>query len=202
MTWRAFLFVLVASIGLGAVMGCSEPPTTDSTAQPAPDSALQTAVQREIEALDAMRSGLARTIDEESVDQGTFARVCKPVGQRAKALSDSTGWMVRQIAAKYRNPANQLDDAGAEVYPRFADNPSRLRLWTRTTMDGTPGWRYYRRIVVEPSCLACHGGQADRPAFVKQNYPDDRAYGFSAGDLRGLYAVFVPDSLTFQHSSP
>ena len=199
MTWRA-LFVL-ASIGFGALMGCSEQPTTDSTAQAAPDSTLRATVQREIEALDAMRSGLARTIDDEAVDQGTFARVCKPVGQRAKTLSDSTGWMVRQIAEKYRNPANQLDSTGAEVYRRFADDPSRMRLWTRTTMDGTPGWRYYRRIIVEPSCLACHGAQADRPAFVKQNYPDDRAYGFSAGDLRGLYAVFVPDSLAFQHSS-
>ncbi len=200
MTWRAF--IVLASIGLGALIGCNDQPTTDSTAQAVPpDSALQATVEGEIEALDAMRSGLARTIDEEAVDQGTFARVCKPVGQRAKALSDTTGWAVQQIADKYRNPANQLDSAGAAVYPRFADDPSQMHLWTRTTMDGTSGWRYYRRIVVEPSCLACHGAQADRPAFVNQNYPDDRAYGFSAGDLRGLYAVFVPDSLAFQHSS-
>jgi len=197
---RSSLFVLIG-VSLGLLVGCGGETPSDSADAAAPDSVLQATVEQEIEALDAMRSRLARTIDEDSVDQGTFARVCKPVGQRANALSDTTGWSVRQIAMKYRNPTNQLDDAGARVYPRFAEHPNRMRRWTRTTLDGTTGWRYYRRIVVEPSCLACHGAQADRPAFVKQNYPDDRAYGFSAGDLRGLYAVFVPDSLAFQHSS-
>ncbi|MFO8099786.1 MAG: hypothetical protein R6T83_09240 [Salinibacter sp.] len=33
----------------------------------------------------------------------------------------------------------------------------------------------------------------ERPDFVKEGYPDDRAYGFEPGDLRGIYAVFVPD---------
>jgi hypothetical protein len=50
-----------------------------------------------------------------------------------------------------------------------------------------------RRIDVEPSCLACHGTKASRPAFVKENYPADRAFDFKAGDLRGMYAVFIPE---------
>jgi hypothetical protein len=198
---QRFLFVLI-SASLGLLMGCSDERPANSDDAASPDSTMQATVEREIEVLNAMRSRLAQTVGEGPADQGTFAQVCKPVGQRAKALSDTTGWTVQQIAEKYRNPAHQLDDAGADVYPRFAQNPDRMRLWTRTTLDGTTGWRYYRRITVEPSCLACHGAQADRPAFVKQNYPQDRAYGFSVGDLRGLYAVFVPDSLTFQHSSP
>lgn len=193
---RLFLF-----FGIGFLTACGGGTPRHGTDPSAPDSALQAAVEHEIESLNAMRSRLAQTIDEDPVDQGTFARVCKPVGQRAQVLSDTTGWTVQQIAETYRNPAHQLDEAGAAVYPRFADHPDRLRLWTRTTLNGTSGWRYYRRIIVEPSCLACHGAQGDRPAFVKQNYPQDQAYGFSAGDLRGLYAVFVPDSLAFQHSS-
>ena len=59
-------------------------------------------------------------------------------------------------------------------------------------MNGQAGIRYFRRIVVEPACLACHGEQSARPDFVLQGYPNDRAYGFAVGDLRGLYAVFVP----------
>jgi hypothetical protein len=47
---------------------------------------------------------------------------------------------------------------------------------------------------VQPSCLACHGPKDERPAFVKKDYPEDRAYGFEDGDLRGIYAVFVPDT--------
>ena len=69
-----------------------------------------------------------------------------------------------------------------------------MDLWGRTRRGETDGWRYARRITVQPSCLACHGPKDQRPDFVKTGYPDDRAYGFEAGDLRGLYAVFVPDS--------
>ena len=58
------------------------------------------------------------------------------------------------------------------------------------------GLAHARRITVQPSCLACHGPKDERPAFVKKDYPEDRAYGFEDGDLRGIYAVFVPDTST------
>ncbi len=38
-----------------------------------------------------------------------------------------------------------------------------------------------------------HGSKDSRPAFVKDNYPADRAFNFKPGDLRGMYAVFVPE---------
>jgi len=28
---------------------------------------------------------------------------------------------------------------------------------------------------------------------VKDNYPNDRAFNFKLGDLRGMYAVFIPE---------
>jgi hypothetical protein len=45
---------------------------------------------------------------------------------------------------------------------------------------------------VESSCLACHGARDARPAFVKESYPQDKAFAFKAGDLRGAYSVFLP----------
>lgn len=197
MTTRLLLFVL----GIGLLAACGEDRPPASSAPTAPDSALQAEVVREIESLNAMRSRLAGTIDDEAVDQGTFARVCKPVGQRAQQIASTHGWIVQQIAEKYRNTAHQLDSTGAVAYAHFAEHPDLTRRWTQVEFNGTPGWRYYRRITVEPSCLACHGAKENRPDFVKQNYPDDRAYGFEVGDLRGLYAVFVPDSLR-KSSSP
>ncbi len=46
---------------------------------------------------------------------------------------------------------------------------------------------------MEPSCLACHGSKASRPTFVKENYSDDKAFDFKVGDLRGMYAVYLPE---------
>jgi hypothetical protein len=156
---------------------------------------LSKAVQ-EIEQLDAMRSGLASTLKDspEVPDLDTFKKVCKPVGMRAKQLSQENGWQVQQITQKYRNPDHAPDGPQALMaLAKFEQNPELMGFWNRETRNGQAGTRYYRRLNVEASCLACHGSKGDRPEFVKQQYPQDLAYDFKVGDLRGMYAVFIPD---------
>lgn len=148
----------------------------------------------EIESLDAMRSGLAGAFGGTGApaDEAAFKEVCKPVGMKAKQIAEENGWTVVQMAEMYRNPAHKLDTEGEKVYRIMEADRSIKGVWILTRMDGTPGVRYFRRITVEPACLACHGGKDARPDFIKQKYPEDRAYGFKAGDLRGVYSVFIP----------
>lgn len=188
------VFPVSALLGFVLVLGgCGSPDSGTAPASQPPDS-VRRAVETSIRALNQMRESLAATIDTPSVDKGTFKRVCAPVGKRARVLGQENGWTVQQLAEKYRNPANQLDAEARRLHRQFADSSGLTEQWIRTARDGTEGWRYTRRITVQPSCLACHGPSEQRPAFVKTGYPDDRAYGFEAGDLRGLYSVFVPDS--------
>ena len=158
---------------------------------------LSKAVQ-EIENLDAMRSSLASTLEgrDDMLTGETFKRVCKPVGMRAQQLSQENGWKVKQIAAKYRNLAHAPDNDNSRMaLARFADDSNLNGFWARETLDGQSGLRYYRRINVEVSCLACHGAKGDRPDFVKAKYPEDNAYNFNVGDLRGMYVVFIPEDV-------
>jgi hypothetical protein len=165
-------------------------PAADTLGLPADTLA---AVEAAVAEIDALRSGLATTFDPEgTVDRATFQRVCKPVKQRAMAVAQRHGWRVQQLAAKNRNPAHALDAEAQVVYTRFAENPALTDVWTRSRLGGAEGARYFRRITVEPACLACHGAEDDRPAFIQAAYPDDKAYGFAPGDLRGVYSVFVP----------
>lgn len=150
----------------------------------------------EIENLDAMRSSLASTLEDrtEPPTGETFKEVCKPVGMRAKQLSQENGWQVKQIAEKYRNPAHAPDNDNArQALARFQQDRTLVGFWDYETVGDQSGIRYYRRIDVEATCLACHGAQKARPDFVKAKYPDDRAYDFDVGDLRGMYAVFIPE---------
>jgi hypothetical protein len=146
----------------------------------------------EVEALDAMRSNLAASFAGEP-DRSTFAQVCKPVGARAKKMAQENGWEFVQMSEKYRNPAHKPDEEAELALRAFEDDGRLMGMWMRTEMDGQAGIRYFRRIVVERSCLACHGPKDERPQFVKDGYPDDRAYGFEVGDLRGVYSVFVAE---------
>lgn len=149
-------------------------------------------VVQAIEGLDALRSSLAASFQGEP-DEGTFAKVCRPVGAQAQRLAMEKGWTIGQLAERYRDPGNKLDFEARRVFKMMEDDESLIGMWVETELDGKPGIRYFRRIVVEPACLACHGTKAGRPQFVKDGYPADRAYGFEVGDLRGVYAVFVAD---------
>ncbi|NJM68203.1 MAG: DUF3365 domain-containing protein [Acaryochloris sp. RU_4_1] len=174
------------------VLFCTFPQLAQAQTEPAQ---LAHAVQ-EIEGLDALRSGLASSLEGQTEEptQQTMKEVCKPVGMKAQQLSQENGWQVKQIAKKYRNPAHAPDNSESQmVLAQFAKQPDQMGLWERETIDGESGSRYYRCINVEASCLACHGAKGKRPQFVQDNYPQDLAYDFKVGDLRGMYAVFIPD---------
>jgi len=152
-------------------------------------------VVQEIEQLDALRSSLARSFGDQGVPatRETFQQVCRPVGMRAQGLGRENGWTVQQLAQKNRNPNNSLDPEAASAYHLMQQDRDLMGTWVRTSHESKTGSRYFRRIVVEPACLACHGPRDQRPEFVKQGYPEDKAFDFNEGDLRGLYSVFVPD---------
>ena len=150
----------------------------------------------QMEQLDRMRISLASTLEGSSEEptMDTMREVCMPVGKRAMAIGQENGWTVRQVASKYRNPNHA--PAGAqetEVIDLFAKHPKITGLWEPATAEQEAGVNYYRRIDVQPSCLACHGSKDSRPGFVKDKYPADKAFNFKPGDLRGMYAVFIPE---------
>lgn len=185
------------AFALSIVVACTAPPSR--TARPVPDrpadpEAMARAVLR-IERLDRLRSSLASTFDDATArpDRATFLLVCKPVGVEANRIARENGWVVEQLATRWRNPDHAADPEAREAIERLEDDPALDGSWIRTERDGVRGSRYFRRIVVERPCLTCHGEEDARPEFVKEEYPEDRAHGFEEGDLRGVYAVFVPD---------
>ena len=185
----------LAMVLLGALLLTLSPPTAQAEAPVEPTTLAKAVV--EMEQLDRMRIALASTLEGRSEEptMDTMKEVCKPVGMKAAAIGQQNGWQVRQVAAKFRNPDHAPASAQErEVIDLFHRQPAITGLWQPATAEQGAGVNYYRRINVEPSCLACHGTKASRPAFVKENYPADRAFDFKAGDLRGMYAVFIPEA--------
>ena len=185
----------LAMVLLGALLLTLSPPAAQAEAPVEPTTLAKAVV--EMEQLDRMRIALASTLEGRSEEptMDTMKEVCKPVGMKAAAIGQQNGWQVRQVAAKFRNPDHAPASAQErEVIDLFHRQPAITGLWQPATAEQGAGVNYYRRINVEPSCLACHGTKASRPAFVKENYPADRAFDFKAGDLRGMYAVFIPEA--------
>jgi hypothetical protein len=63
------------------------------------------------------------------------------------------------------------------------------------TEGGRKRLRYLRPLTIKKPCLACHGETAAMDDEVRgmlaQRYPDDRAVGYSEGDLRGAISVAI-----------
>ncbi|NQV09655.1 MAG: DUF3365 domain-containing protein [Cyanobacteria bacterium] len=193
--WLALFTLLLVLVGVGLLTARPGTALAAEASPPIDSAALAKAVVA-MEQLDQMRISLASTLEGRTEEPTieTMKEVCKPVGMRAIAIGKENGWQVRQVASKYRNP----DHAPAKAQERqvidlFSRHPEINGLWEPAVAEQGAGLNYYRRINVEPSCLACHGTKASRPAFIKANYPDDKAFDFKVGDLRGMYAVHLPE---------
>ncbi|MCS5699775.1 DUF3365 domain-containing protein [Cyanobium sp. FGCU-52] len=191
---RAFSTLLLLVVGIGLTVARPNTALAAQVSPPVDPAALSRAVLA-MEQLDQMRISLASTLEGRTEEPTieTMKEVCRPVGMRAVAIGKENGWQVRQVASKFRNPDHAPASAQErEVIDLFHRHPEINGLWEPAISEQGAGLNYYRRINVEPSCLACHGTKASRPAFVKDNYPNDMAFDFKVGDLRGMYAVHLP----------
>ncbi len=189
-------FAAMALGVLAALLLYATPPAHASLERSPVEPAELARAVTEMEQLDRMRVALASSLEGQSDVPTTLTmkEVCKPVGMKAMAIGKENGWQVRQVASKYRNPDHAPSNGQErEVLDLFHRQQAITGLWQPATTEQGTGVNYYRRINVVPSCMACHGTKASRPAFVKENYPSDKAVNFKVGDLRGMYAVFIPD---------
>jgi hypothetical protein len=120
----------------------------------------------------------------------------------ARAASEQTGWNVRRVSLRNRNPKAVPDPwerAVLEDFDRRAaakESPATLEKAEITTLDGKVVQRYMRALPTLPLCTQCHGA-ADKlspavTAKLKALYPADRATGYAVGEIRGAMTLVRP----------
>lgn len=120
----------------------------------------------------------------------------------AKEASAATGWSVRRVSLRNRNPKavpDAWERAALEDFDRRAaagESPATLEKAEVVVENGQSIRRYLRALPVQPLCLNCHGPANDLSAAVQQKlktlYPDDRATGYKVGDIRGAMTIRKP----------
>jgi len=106
---------------------------------------------------------------------------------------------VKRTSWRVRNPSNapdELERAALAHFASVAGAGGAPEPWVQAVPEG--GWRYYQPLPTGDLCLTCHGSAEQLgegvPEALARLYPEDRAVGFTAGELRGLLRVSVPDS--------
>jgi len=145
-----------------------------------------------------LRAELAKSGPEGAV------AVCKNMApELAGRLSRETGWRVSRVSLKTRNPLLGSPDAweqrGLEEFDRRVAAGEKAETLEVAEVVEEPSGRYYRymkALPVQPLCLTCHGTAETIPPDVQQRlrveYPNDRATGYRAGQVRGAVTVKRP----------
>lgn len=120
----------------------------------------------------------------------------------AKALSEAKGMQIRRVSLKNRNPKAVPDAWERRVLEDFekrtagGEKPGMLEASEIVVMDGKRTMRYMKALPTQDLCLACHGTDdrldKDVKAKLKELYPDDKAVGYSAAEIRGAITVKKP----------
>lgn len=116
----------------------------------------------------------------------------------AQQLTRGSGYYVRQVSLRYRNPDNRPDDFEAARLKTFRDATS-TETWQVSDEGGKRFLRYLLPMVADESCLACHGSFASAPRFIQRRFPPGHySYGYRVGEVIGAVSVSVPMQQLYQ----
>jgi hypothetical protein len=144
---------------------------------------------------------LQRTIQ----DRGVVQALTNYSHLSPKVLVDAgeeTGWKIRQISMKNRNPKGKPDAWEAEVLKEFekrlaAGEPAvGIDKGMIVSEGGKQYYRYMQPMITVRICMECHGPEdhikPEVKALMKEMYPDDAATGYTEGMLRGALTMRKP----------
>jgi hypothetical protein len=112
-------------------------------------------------------------------------------------VSEKVGLNITRTSLKPRNANNAPAPWEELVLKQFeerraaGENPKTLESFEMIEKDGQRQIRYMKAIRTAAPCLACHGSEIepDIQNKLKELYPEDKATGFKAGDLRGAFSI-------------
>jgi len=173
--------------------GCTSLPSAEKQAQ-LTDAARLTA------------GGLLQTLGGElkaSMTSGGPAATIGVCKQRAPQIAadaaGKSGFTIKRVSMKNRNPKAVPDawerEALTKLEQRLAAGERPEKLDMSAVVDTGEGqvFRYAKALPTQAMCLNCHGDPDKLSPEVKaklaEEYPEDKAVGYSAGMIRGLLSI-------------
>ena len=142
---------------------------------------------------DTLRSSLLRAIGEKG-----FPGAVSFCSTEALSLTNTyteQGITIKRTSDKLRNPANSPDALEQKILSEYKSRKqNKLELKPVLEEDAAGNNHYFKPIVLQAMCLNCHGDKAsqikpDTWEAIQKKYPNDSAFDYKEGDLRGIWHV-------------
>ena len=134
--------------------------------------------------------------------EGAIAACRDKAPEMARAASAQTGWNIRRVSLRNRNPKavpDAWERAALEDFDRRAaagESPATLEKAEIVPDGGRQAYRYMKALPTQQLCLNCHGAPDALSPAVRERlaalYPDDRATGYRLGEIRGAITIRKP----------
>ena len=159
--------------------------------------------QKSLEAIKELGSSLKSSLQMVMKESGPIAALeyCNVAAQDiTKELSDTLQLKVRRTSLKTRNKNNIPDDweqKSLSVFTaQYISGEEIKNMYFHEIVTTNNNDRIYRFIKPIPTgkvCLTCHGSNisSELADKIKELYPNDKATGFKAGEIRGAFSVIV-----------
>lgn len=140
------------------------------------------------------------------IEKGSFVGAIDACSNQAPKMaaqaSQNTGWAIRRVSLKNRNPKATPDAWEKEALQEFdrralaGENPASLEKVEFVNEGGTRTLRYLKALPTQSLCLNCHGAPETMAPEVKAQiakiYPNDLAVGYREGQVRGALTIKRP----------
>lgn len=185
--------MLVVLLGIN-LLACNSVDNRSVGIEKTTDSA---ALESEAKDLVKRFAGQLKPALKNAIAEGGFPKAVQVCATQAPAiaaeLSANNAWQIKRVSLKPRNQTSAIADQWErQVLATFeqalaADNLAALEFSEVINNK----FRFMKAQKVQGLCLACHGNNisSEAQAALKNYYPDDKATGYSLGQIRGAFSL-------------
>ncbi len=95
------------------------------------------------------------------------------------------------VSDRPRNQGNEADAIERDAIGYFRKNLTEKEHFVPfKSIEGERFYHYSAPILVEESCMECHGKREDAPETIRSSY--NTSYDYKVGDLRGIMSIKLP----------
>ena len=138
---------------------------------------------------------------QKAIEEGGIVHAIEFCNENANQLTNnSEGILIRRVSTKNRNPTNFPDSQESPILDAYTYN-SENNLESEPNIQKIENGEVYlyTKAIIFPGgiCLNCHGepgSEISDPVLkaLEELYPSDKAKGYKAGELRGMWSLRIP----------
>ena len=135
---------------------------------------------------------------KKSLENGDIEHALRYCNENAYPITDSLAnaneVAIKRVSNKNRNPKNKADKMEEFLMKGFGIDLSEGNDLTPKLILKDDSVIFYKPIITQAFCLNCHGEPGKEITFrndsiIQTLYPRDKAVGYKANELRGLWRI-------------